>query len=136
MLHRPNLSPASTPSNCQDLLFDDVLSVERAGQERRQIPRYCAIRNVEVFLTNLLAETLDAGSQTCCCKHQVSDYRPVLPCQRRSLLRRICRTANWPASSGWPDPSEMPHSGVNMVVGMHAPTDFIIEPLPNHLSPK
>ena len=34
MLHRPNLSlKRLTPSNCQDLLFDDVLSVERAGQE-------------------------------------------------------------------------------------------------------
>lgn len=34
MLHRPNLSlKRLTPSNCQELLFDDVLSVERAGEE-------------------------------------------------------------------------------------------------------
>ncbi|MDI5829763.1 arginine deiminase, partial [Salmonella enterica subsp. enterica serovar Kentucky] len=34
MVHRPNLSlKRLTPSNCQELLFDDVLSVERAGEE-------------------------------------------------------------------------------------------------------
>lgn len=34
MLHRPNLSlKRLTPSNCQSLLFDDVLSVEKAGEE-------------------------------------------------------------------------------------------------------
>lgn len=39
MLHRPNLSlKRLTPSNCQDLLFDDVLSVERAGQEHEVGP--------------------------------------------------------------------------------------------------
>jgi len=34
LLHRPNLSlQRLTPENCQDLLFDDVLDVERAGKE-------------------------------------------------------------------------------------------------------
>lgn len=37
MLHRPNLSlKRLTPSNCQDLLFDDVLSVERANHAHLQ----------------------------------------------------------------------------------------------------
>ena len=40
MLHRPNLSlKRLTPSNCQDLLFDDVLSVERAGEEHDKFAR-------------------------------------------------------------------------------------------------
>ena len=60
MLHRPNLSLKRWPSNCQDLLFDDVLSVERAGQEHDKFAQVLRDQNVEVFLlTNLLAETLD-----------------------------------------------------------------------------
>lgn len=43
MLHRPNLSlKRLTPSNCQELLFDDVLSVERAGESMIFSPTRCA----------------------------------------------------------------------------------------------
>ena len=78
MLHRPNLSlKRLTPSNCQDLLFDDVLSVERAGQEHDKFAQVLRDQNVEVFLlTNLLAETLDVPeAKTWLLQHQVSDYR-------------------------------------------------------------
>jgi len=45
MLHRPNLSlKRLTPSNCQELLFDDVLSVERAGEELTSSQTRCASR--------------------------------------------------------------------------------------------
>ena len=78
MLHRPNLSlKRLTPSNCQDLLFDDVLSVERAGQEHDKFAQVLRDQNVEVFLlTNLLAETLDVPeAKAWLLQHQVSDYR-------------------------------------------------------------
>ena len=138
MLHRPNLSlKRLTPSNCQDLLFDDVLSVERAGQEHDKFAQVLRDQNVEVFLlTNLLAETLDVPeAKTWLLQHQVSDYR-----LGSSLANDVrCFLADMPHRelarilSGGLTYSEMPYSGVNMVVGMHAPTDFIIEPLPNHL---
>lgn len=60
MLHRPNLSlKRLTPSNCQELLFDDVLSVERAGEEH-DICKQLREQGVEVLLlTDLLTQTLD-----------------------------------------------------------------------------
>ncbi len=43
MLHRPNLSlKRLTPSNCQELLFDDVLSVERQVKSMIFSPTRCA----------------------------------------------------------------------------------------------
>lgn len=59
MLHRPNLSlKRLTPSNCQELLFDDVLSVERAGEEHDIFAN--TLRNegqVEVLLANRFINT-------------------------------------------------------------------------------
>ena len=60
MVHRPDLSLRRlTPSNHDELLFDDVLWVERAQQEHDQFVVEMRSRGVEVFLLqDLLAETL------------------------------------------------------------------------------
>lgn len=138
MLHRPNLSlKRLTPSNCQDLLFDDVLSVERAGQEHDKFAQTLRDQGVEVFLlTNLLTETLDVPeAKAWLLQNLVSDYRlgtsfaNDVRCYLADLPHReLARTLTGGLTYG-----ELPYSGVSMVVGMHAPTDFIIEPLPNHL---
>ncbi|MGE6107159.1 arginine deiminase [Aeromonas sobria] len=138
MLHRPNLSlKRLTPSNCQDLLFDDVLSVERAGEEHDKFAQVLRDQNVEVFLlTKLLAETLDVPeAKTWLLQHQISDYRlgPSLSNDVRCFLADMPHHELARILSGGLTYGEMPFSGINMVVGMHAPTDFIIEPLPNHL---
>lgn len=59
LLHRPKRSLTHlTPSNCHDLLFDDVLAVERAGEEHDAFAQTLRDQGVEVLLlTNLLAET-------------------------------------------------------------------------------
>ena len=63
MVHRPDLSlQRLTPSNHDDLLFDDVLWVERAQYEHDQFVARMRERGVEVFLlSDLLAETLAAN---------------------------------------------------------------------------
>jgi arginine deiminase len=63
MVHRPDLSlQRLTPSNHDDLLFDDVLWVERAQFEHDQFVARMRERGVEVFLlSDLLAETLAAS---------------------------------------------------------------------------
>ena len=63
MVHRPELSlQRLTPSNHDDLLFDDVLWVERAQREHDQFVAAMRERGVEVFiLRDLLAETLAAS---------------------------------------------------------------------------
>ena len=51
MVHRPELSlQRLTPTNHDDLLFDDVLWVERAQYEHDQFVERMRERGVEVFL--------------------------------------------------------------------------------------
>ena len=65
MVHRPELSlKRLTPTTHDELLFDDVLWVERAQYEHDQFVERMQERGVEVFLLqNLLAEALDASDQ-------------------------------------------------------------------------
>jgi arginine deiminase len=63
LVHRPELSlQRLTPSNCAELLFDDVLWVERAQWEHDQFVEVLRAHDVEVFyVLNLLTETLQAS---------------------------------------------------------------------------
>ena len=65
MVHRPELSlKRLTPTNHDDLLFDDVLWVERAQYEHDQFVERMRERGVEVFLLqNLLGEALAASDE-------------------------------------------------------------------------
>jgi arginine deiminase len=65
MVHRPDLSlQRLTPSNHDDLLFDDVLWVERAQYEHDQFVARMRERGIEVFLlADLLAEALAASDE-------------------------------------------------------------------------
>jgi arginine deiminase len=65
MVHRPGLDlQRLTPSNHDDLLFDDVLWVERAQYEHDQFVARMRERGIEVFLlTDLLAEALAASDE-------------------------------------------------------------------------
>lgn len=65
MVHRPELSlQRLTPSNHDDLLFDDVLWVERAQYEHDQFVEKMRAHGVEVFLfRDLLAEALAASDE-------------------------------------------------------------------------
>lgn len=65
IVHRPDLSLMRlTPSNHDDLLFDDVLWVERAQWEHDQFVAAMRARGVEVFYhVNLLSEALAASEQ-------------------------------------------------------------------------
>jgi len=65
MVHRPELSlQRLTPSNHDELLFDDVLWVERAQYEHDQFVARMRERGVEVFiLRELLAEALAASDE-------------------------------------------------------------------------
>ncbi|WP_264756766.1 arginine deiminase family protein, partial [Klebsiella pneumoniae] len=65
------------PSNCQELLFDDVLSVERAGEEHDIFANTLREQGVEVLLlTDLLTQTLDiAEAKAWLLGTRISDYR-------------------------------------------------------------
>jgi arginine deiminase len=61
MVHRPGLEHSRlTPSNAEELLFDDVIWVARAKAEHDMFAEVMRDRGIEVFLTEqLLAEALD-----------------------------------------------------------------------------
>ena len=61
IVHRPDLAHERlTPSNCHELLFDDVIWVRRARQEHDAFVDLMRGRGVEVLLFHeLLAETLE-----------------------------------------------------------------------------
>src|SRR5512139_294044 len=65
IVHRPDLSMKRlTPSNHDELLFDDVLWVERAQWEHDQFVKAMIDRGVEVYYhLNLLSEALAASDQ-------------------------------------------------------------------------
>jgi arginine deiminase len=65
MVHRPELSlQRLTPSSHDDLLFDDVLWVERAQYEHDQFVAKMRDRGVEVYLLlDLLGEALEASDE-------------------------------------------------------------------------
>src|SRR5689334_16925564 len=60
LVHRPDLELRRlTPSNCRELLFDDVLWVKRARQEHDAFADTLRDRGIEVLeLADLLAETV------------------------------------------------------------------------------
>ncbi|EGT5660268.1 arginine deiminase [Cronobacter dublinensis] len=138
MLHRPNLSlKRLTPSNCQELLFDDVLSVERAGEEHDIFARTLRDQGVEVLLlTDLLTRTLDIPeAKAWLLETQVSEYRlgPSFAADVRGWLADLPHRELARRLSGGLTFSEIPASIHNMVVDTHGSNDFIMEPLPNHL---
>ncbi|HEX7981871.1 MAG TPA: arginine deiminase family protein, partial [Gemmatimonadaceae bacterium] len=77
MVHRPDLSlKRLTPSNRDELLFDDVLWVEQAQKEHDQFVTEMRTRGVEVFhVHELLAEALEQpGAREWAIQHTVSPY--------------------------------------------------------------
>ena len=77
IVHRPELSlKRLTPSNHDDLLFDDVLWVERAQWEHDQFVAAMRGRGVQVFLLqDLLGEALAASDEGAAQDHRAGGLR-------------------------------------------------------------
>ena len=92
MVHRPDLSlQRLTPSNHDDLLFDDVLWVERAQYEHDQFVARMRERGVEVFLlSELLADALAASDDGSAATHRA---------RRLGVHGRACRSSTRSAVS-------------------------------------
>lgn len=138
LVHRPKRALNHlTPSNCHDLLFDDVLAVERAGEEHDVFTTTLTEQNVEVlFLTDLLSETLQVPeAKDWLLSRQVSDYRlgQAFAGDVRCYLRDLPNTELAKILTGGLSYAEMPIQSSSMMQGLHQPIDFILEPLPNHL---
>ncbi|ECI9604669.1 TPA: arginine deiminase [Salmonella enterica subsp. enterica serovar Muenchen] len=138
MLHCPDLSlKRLTPSNCHELLFDDVLSVERAVEEHNIFSNTLREQGVEVLLlTDLLAQTLDIHeAKSWLLNTQISDYRlgPGFAGDIRNYLAEMPHHQLAQYLTGGLTYGEIPFHIKSMVVDLHSENDFIMKPLPNHL---
>ncbi|MEM9056976.1 MAG: arginine deiminase [Pseudomonadota bacterium] len=139
ILHRPELSMQRlTPRNMQDLLFDDVIRVERAGLEHDTFSNVLRGFGVEVLLLHdLLSTVLDnPEARNWVLERQVTeqDLGPGLARTVREQLHQ--RDADSVASAliggVTLDDLDVPERTLTgeLLVGE---TDFVLPPLPNHL---
>ncbi|HIF9213087.1 TPA: arginine deiminase [Photobacterium damselae] len=138
LVHRPERALSLlTPSNCHELLFDDVLAVERAGEEHDVFAKVLEEQGVEVMLLhNLLAETLavpEAKEWLLTSQISVNRFGPTFANDIRCFLADMPNDELAAILLGGLSYAELPFKSSSMMQGLHAPYDFIIEPLPNHL---
>jgi len=138
ILHQPDAALRHlTPQNCQRLLFDDVLWIERAAEEHRHFEQVLTDHGVEVLiLRELLEETLtrpDAREwliyQTLDRLYRGASFYDVL----YSFLTEL--PANQLASYllGGLSMGELKYHGDTLVGQVLASNQFALPPLPNHL---
>lgn len=138
LLHRPERALTHlTPSNCHELLFDDVLAVEAAGEEHDVFANTLRDHGVDVLLLHdLLVETLDIpDAREWLLNRQISDFRygPMFARDFRDYLSKMDNEHLACVLLGGLAYSELPFKSASILPKLHRPLDFAIEPLPNHL---
>ncbi len=144
MVHRPDLSlERLTPSNRDELLFDDVLWIEQAEREHAHFVAELEGRGVEVFLVHrLLAEALATpGATAWAIEHTVSPYTvgpaaveavqlALAGMDADTLATHLIGGVTWDelAPYGQPDMSAR-----SLTAATTPGSSFILPPLPNHL---
>jgi arginine deiminase len=141
ILHRPGLElKRLTPTNKDELLFDDVLWVRRAQQEHDIFADTLRDRGVEVHLfSDLLTETLDIPEARALVLDRVFDekeYGPLATGRLRDAFDKLPTPELTEALIGgatkrdflerYPEP-------VSVRFHVMGPDDFLLHPLPNHL---
>jgi arginine deiminase len=145
LVHRPDLSLTRlTPSNHDDLLFDDVLWVERAQWEHDQFVRVLRDRGIEVYyLQDLLAEALAASPEARTALVEavvdqstvgwalVDELREILGCMPPDRLARHLIGGLTIAEL---DPDWRRFKDVSLIAaGLDDDGTFVLPPLPNSL---
>ncbi|KOG56299.1 arginine deiminase [Streptomyces griseoflavus] len=141
ILHRPGLElKRLTPTNKDDLLFDDVLWVKRAREEHDAFADTLRDRGVRVhYLGDLLTEVLGKPAARALVHDRVFDEREYGPLATDRI--RAVFDAMEPAELaghliGGMTKRELTHRAATVPsVRLHslADDDFVLAPLPNHL---
>jgi arginine deiminase len=137
MIHRPGLEHTRlTPSNCGDLLFDDVIWVSRAKIEHDAFAEVMRERGVEVFYAEeLFAEALKIPeARNWVCDHMLNERMVGINLARRA--REMIATA---------DPVDVAdyliggitkqdlNAGSGLFYESNDPTSMLLAPVPNFL---
>jgi arginine deiminase len=138
MVHRPDLAHERlSPSNCHELLFDDVIWVRRARQEHDAFVDVMRERGVEVLLVHqLLAETLDdkeAREWLLARRVRPEDVTVMFAEPLKDWLREMSSDELATTMTGGITVQELPEEIKSAIGDALRPTDFVLPPLPNQL---
>jgi arginine deiminase len=138
ILHRPGVEMARlTPSNCEELLFDEVLWAKRARQEHDAFADALVERGVEVlYLQDLLATALkDLAAREWLFDRLLAGNAqgPTLGPILREELERLDGFALAATMIGGLTREELHVPSTGLRLTMARPHDLLLTPLPNHL---
>ena len=138
MVHRPDLAHERlSPTNCHDLLFDDVIWVRRARQEFDAFVDVMRDHGVEVLLFHeLLAETLadpEARAWVLDRKLRPEEVTTIFTGELTAWMTEMPAEELATRLTGGITVAELPADIVSAVGRAMRPTDFVLRPLPNQL---
>jgi arginine deiminase len=138
LVHRPDLAHERlSPTNCHELLFDDVMWVRGARQEFDALVAVMREAGVEVLLLHdLLAEAMQhAGGREWLLSRRLRPEEVTSVYSRELIAWMTEMPAAELASrlTGGVTAGELPGEMGALVRRAMRPTDFVIAPLPNHL---
>src|SRR6516165_9007211 len=138
MVHRPDLAHERlSPTNCHELLFDDVIWVRRARQEHDAFVDLMRERDVEVVLLHeLLTDTLaDPEARTWVLERRLrpEEVTAVFSDELTAWMTEMPADELATRMTGGVIAQELPDDIATAVKGVLKPTDFVIAPLPNQL---
>jgi arginine deiminase len=138
IVHRPDLAHERlSPTNCHDLLFDDVIWVRRARQEHDAFVDLMRERGTEVLLFHeLLAETLeqpDAREWVLSRRLRPEEATVMFAADLTAWMTEMPADELAIRLTGGVTVQELPDSVAAVVKGAMRATDFVIAPLPNQL---
>jgi arginine deiminase len=138
IVHRPDLAHERlSPTNCHELLFDDVIWVRRARQEHDAFVDLMRGRGVEVLLFHdLLAETLDqpeAREWVLTRRLRPEETTVMFAQDLTDWMNEMSGDELATRLTGGVTARELPENIASVVKNAMRPTDFVIAPLPNQL---
>jgi arginine deiminase len=138
IVHRPDLAHERlSPTNCHDLLFDDVIWVRRARQEHDAFVDLMRQRGVEVLLFHdLLAETLeqaDAREWILTRRLRPEEATVMFSDDLTDWMTEMTGDELATRLVGGVTAAELPDKIASVVKNAMRPTDFVVAPLPNQL---
>jgi arginine deiminase len=138
IVHRPDLAHERlSPTNCHDLLFDDVIWVRRARQEHDAFVDLMRERGVEVLLFHdLLTETLeqaDAREWVLTRRLRPEEATVMFANDLTAWMTEMPADELATRLTGGVTVQELPDSVASVIKDAMRPTDFVIAPLPNQL---
>lgn len=138
LVHRPGLELSRlTPSNCEDLLFDDVLWVKQARIEHNEFVDAMRHRGVDVlFVRQLLEETIADPKTKCWLLERKITEDQVgvgLVNELRNVLMEMDAATLSNHLIGGMSRNELPFPPLGVLAEILGQNDFVLAPLPNHL---